>query len=265
MDGRYRRRRAASIAVIAGVLSLAACTSADAGVPADPQPSAAFRLDFDGADPFGADPDGAFTVSERSRAGGTATLVASHAGGSHALAFPAFTAGADIPGFGLVVTAGASPLPNPGRAAFAYGADVRMDAVGEAVTSEDDNGENVFQRGLASDDAEFKLQADAGIPECTVKGAEGQLTVRGRTLSSGVWYRLRCARTPDRLTLTVTEITTDAAREFSVDGASGAIDFAPSVPMGIGHKLAKNGQLIVRSPDQFNGTLDDVWIAVDPG
>jgi|GEM_PF-2965613 len=247
------------------VVTLGACasTATPSGTPTKtaPHDSKLFRLDFDGPSLLASQPAGDALVSERTASGGSLVVVDGPTGG-RAVRFPGFQPGADAPRVGLVVTASNVPLPNPRTAEFSFGADVRLDETGSQSVSTSDDGDNIFQRGLASDDAEFKLQADLGRPSCAVNGSRGRLLVKGEELEVGVWYRLRCDLSDDGLRLTVHDLADGMTSEFHAPGVAGVVDFPPDVPMGIGHKIARNGALIKSRPDQFNGTMDSVWVQV---
>jgi hypothetical protein len=52
---------------------------------------------------------------------------------------------------------------------FRFGAAFRLDAVSQG--SRADNGDNLVQRGLSGDPAQYKLQLDGRVPACRVQGA----------------------------------------------------------------------------------------------
>lgn len=265
------RRLLVGAVVLAGGLTLASCTS-DAPSPtpttASPsptpsgEPGTAFAMNFDEGALLASEPAGDATVTQENFFGGALTLVTSFRGNGQAIQFPASTGGEEEPGVGLVAFAAAAPLPNPGTAPFGFGADVRFDDIGAATAN--DNGDNVIQRGLAADPTQYKLQVDKGAPSCTVTGAGGRLIIKGDTLENGLWYRLACLLDADGLTLTVTDLDAQTTAEFAAPGTVGAVSFAEDVPVAIGRKAGPDGAGIIDQPDQFNGTMDAIWIRVEP-
>lgn len=267
-DHPTRIRLLAAGVVALGTLVLVSCAGAPSP-PTSPTPSptptdelnVVFALDFDGSDPLSARPSGAFTVTQESFFGGTLTFVDSRSGDGKAIKFPAFSESAEEPGVGLVGKAAGNSLPNPGASSFSFGADVFFDEIGASSTL--DNGDNVIQRGLASDPSQLKLQVDHGVPSCSVTGTEGRLMVKGEPLLETTWYSLACLLTADGLELRVTDLDEDETVEFSEPGSVGVVSFAADVPLAIGRKTGPGGVGIKKQPDQFNGTMDSVWIAID--
>ena len=81
----------------------------------------------------------------------------------------------------------------PLAGAFSFGADVNSDAVSTGTTY--DNGNNVFQRGLYGEAAQFKVQIDHGYAMCRVKGDQGAVQITSSHLMpTGTWFRVSCAR-----------------------------------------------------------------------
>jgi hypothetical protein len=140
-----------------------------------------------------------------------------------------------------------------------WGADFQLDAV-STDPSGPDNGDNLIQRGLWGQSAEYKAEVDLRRASCAVHGTEGTLLVRAKmSADSGTWYRMRCIRGSDSLTVTVRELGADGwgpTSEAQVTGPVGAVDYPASMPISIGGKIAPNGALIKSATDQFNG-----WIA----
>lgn len=241
---------------------------------------AVFRMDFDGDDSMESLPPGELIATEHTRNGGSLERVDSHPGGGRALRFPAFAPDLESPRAGIIVLPGAAQLPNPGGADFSFGADVKSDdpwsdpAPNEATASNSsptpsdpgseigDNGDNVIQRGLASEPTQFKLQTDTGRPSCAVTGSGGSLEVKGAHLEQGIWYRLRCDLTSSVLRLTVIDLISNTETSYEATGSVGDVDFAPDTPIAIGHKVTPEGNLFRSQPDQFNGTMDAVWVHI---
>ena len=180
--------------------------------------------------------------------------------GTQGLDMPAFTTEAVYPRAGLVVRNAADHDSfSPGTADFMWGADFQLDAVSTAPSGPD-NGDNLLQRGLWGQSAEFKAEADLRRASCAVHGTEGTLVVRAKMAAeAGTWYRMRCFRGPGGLTVTVRELGPSGwgpETEAHVSGPVGAVTYPPSMPIAIGAKIAPNGELIRSATDQFNG-----WIA----
>lgn len=271
------RMRFSGVTAAAGVLALAGCASSgpaatpEASAPAPVVTTAAapgpaegldvvFAMDFDGSDPLSSTPAGDAVVTDESFFGGELTVVPSFSGSGDAIQFPAFAAQEDEPGVGLVAKAGGSPLPSPGSSSFGFGADVRFDDL--SAESDADNGDNILQRGLAADPSQYKLQVDHGKPSCTVTGSAGRLLVKGERLEDGTWYRLACLLDDGELTLVVTDLSADTSADFVEAGTVGTVEFADDVPIAIGRKVGPGGAGINKQPDQFNGTMDSLWIGV---
>lgn len=188
--------------------------------------------------------------------------------GGYAAQFPTFRDGE--PSGALVVlrpTGEDDPL-SPGEDDFSFGADVRLDETSfdDSDTSTDD-GDNVLQRGFALDPVQLKLQVDRGIASCRVQGAEGDALVKADvTFEPGHWYRVRCDRNGEDLTILWESLddpeAPDAFGTATVTTPTGAVDFPAEVPMSVGGKAAPDGSAVESSSDQFNGTLDNVWYDV---
>jgi hypothetical protein len=209
---------------------------------------------------------GTATVTTRvvTRDGGQAFAAEGRSG--TALRLPAYVASTTEPRAVLRITddTGADSL-SPGTRDFAFGATARLDAESQgAITT--DNGNNLVQRGLASDVAQYKLDLDARFPQCTVKGSLGKVGVRIReAVSPDDWYTLMCTRVDSTVTLTVDRHHADGTttrRVKSLTGLIGTVTMAsPTIPMSVGGKLGATGT-IVSSSDQFNGVVDDVYLRI---
>lgn len=218
-------------------------------------------MDFDGDDLLASEPEGAAKVSEETFFGGKLTVVKSHTDNGLAVRFPEFVNVEDEPGVGLVALAADDPLPSPGRSAFGFGADILFDEL--EPPSDADNGDNVVQRGLASDPAQLKLQVDDGKPSCAVTGSAGRLLVKGDLLQAGTWYRISCLLNEEGLQMSVADIDAGDVSEFATAGSVGDVTFADDIPIALGRKAGPEGAGIKKQPDQFNGTMDSVWIGID--
>ena len=152
---------------------------------------------------------------------------------------------------------------NPNTSRFRFGAEVRLDAISVGT---DDNGDNVLQRGLFGDQAQYKLQVDNRRPECRVKGAGGAVPVVSDVeMNARDWYRLVCTRDSSTLTLRVVRFRPDGSRHSSTKTASGRTGavVAPSAdtPMSVGGKLGAD-RMPAASTDQFNGVIDEAFLRI---
>jgi hypothetical protein len=190
--------------------------------------------------------------------------------GRFAADYPAFDGSTRGPRAVVAVTnAGATDALSPGAASFAFGADVRRDPVSTGTPS--DNGNNVVQRGLFGDVAQFKVQLDNGHPLCRVKGDLGVLSVNSRLfLRSNTWYRIICVRqvsvSGDHLALTVAPVRLDGTPGPAVSSSSavlpvGDTGFSYDTPLSVGGKLNPN-LTIVAASDQFNGWIDNAFLRI---
>ncbi len=160
---------------------------------------------------------------------------------------------------------GSDPLA-PGDADFTFGAEFRIDT--ESKGNEVDNGDNLIQRGLASDPSQYKLELDGDRAACRVRGAEGDVQVKlDKKVVPGSWYAVTCSRAGELVQITLTEYgPEDRTDEYSVDqaGATGAMTWPKAqTPMSVGGKLAANGEMIRSATDQFNGLVSKPFLSID--
>lgn len=146
--------------------------------------------------------------------------------------------------------------------------DLAVDLELDRVTSgtKRDNGDNVLQRGLYVDEAQYKLQVDHHRPSCLMRGVGGQVMARfPERLQPEQWYRIRCTRHHDEVRLTVSRLDEQAApmstRTVVARGEIGAMEFPASSPLSIGGKLTPGGSPAAAT-DQFNGLLDRLRVSV---
>jgi len=206
--------------------------------------------------------------------GGSLTVGGSVAGQGTSADFPAFSASSTGRRAIIKVTnSGSTDRLAPGTARFEFGADVMIDATNASGASgSTDNGNNVIQRGLYNDAAQFKIQVDARRPSCRIKGSSGAVEVTSRTslTPDTQWYRLTCLRTVgspnDTVTLTVTPIAADGALGITVsDARSGRVGraaYAIGVPLSVGGKLKSSGAVNTSASDQFNGRIDNAVLRI---
>lgn len=207
------------------------------------------------------------TVSEPTLDGGQVRIVDEGPGGTPALRFPAYAAGRPYPRAMVVVdNVGDQDQFNPGAGDFSWGTDFDLDA--RSTGRADDNGNNMIQRGLSSDNALFKLEVDVNMrPTCTVRGSEGTVIARSnlRVLPGG-WYRVRCDRSGDHLTVSVGPVLSDGTAipiARSVQGAIGVVTQPKAdIPISIGGKVGATGQVYASASDQFNGMLRNPFLLI---
>lgn len=188
--------------------------------------------------------------------------------GTGAFDFPAFRTTAHYPRAVVAVApAGDEDLLEPRTVDFMWGAEFVLDerSAGPAV----DNGDNVVQRGLFGHPAFFKAELDLRRAGCTVTGDRGTLVVRARELVRPGWhYTMRCKRSGDDLSVSVTETRPDGGvRTYAshTTGPIGDVDFAgPSVLLTVGGKTGVDGEIIGKETDQFNGVIANPYLAIDP-
>jgi hypothetical protein len=185
---------------------------------------------------------------------------------TQAFSFPGYQERGDYPRAAIAVTnAGPDDVLSPGTEDFVFGADFRLDE--ESVGREEDNGNNIIQRGLSSDDVMFKLDIDADHrPGCTIKGRDGKQMIYARQpVEDGLWYRVHCERQGDRLHVLVSEYlpsgqVTTSGRETS--GPTGTVDIDAEVPLSVGGKVARNSAMITSATDQFNGDIANPFLLI---
>lgn len=199
--------------------------------------------------------------------GGLVTQPGRHGGVDRALRFPPFAPVIAGPRAVIRVSAtGPTDDLNPGPAPFTFGADIRLASPSQSSAGDDD-GNNVVQRGLYADPTQYKLEVDEGLATCRVKGSTGDVLVTSKTpIDPGTWYRLRCLRDSDSVTLTVIRWSADGSTTRSQDhetGATGDLNPpTPGVPLTVGGKLSSDGATIEAQSDQFNGMIDNVVLEI---
>lgn len=154
----------------------------------------------------------------------------------------------------------ADPL-SPGSRGFSFGADFALNATSSGTSADD--GDNLIQRGLYDDTGQYKIQLDGRQASCRVKGSAGDEFVKVATVTvdAGRWYRVRCTRRANTVTLAIGEIGADGSVDFtssSKTGSIGSVALERGVPLSIGGKLKSDGALVLGATDQFNGRVDRV-------
>jgi hypothetical protein len=234
----------AGAAIAAGGAASAAANDPTATLEA-PQ-TLALRYSFEPAAGGPVDESGlAHTLTTLSSHGGAVRPV-SH-GTGQALEFPAKCAGAGCPK--VVLQAENSADLNPGQAPFRYGATVLL------RPDQTSAGQNVLQKGYSAAGGQYKLQIDgrAGRPSCALVGTGRHRIHLARsavTVADGAWHTVECRRDATTLTILVDGVpqgSTTIPADLAVSNTA---------PLRIGGKGA------YRDNDQFQGSLDDVWITM---
>jgi hypothetical protein len=155
---------------------------------------------------------------------------------------------------------------SPGSRTFRFGADFVLDRVSEDSGSGGrDNGDNLLQRGLFDQGAQYKVQLDHRVPSCRVKGSLGVVSVSSsvQRVRPEVWYRVRCVRVGSQLSIVLTAWSSSGQTKTrdSATGPIGAVSPRRSVPVSIGGKLAER-DVINHASDQFNGRIDNVVVRI---
>ena len=176
---------------------------------------------------------------------------------------PAFAA--TSPKFAIlaVFNKGSDDLLSPGDRDFIFGADFSIDPVTTGAIVDD--GDNLVARGLFESAGQYKLQVDNGKLSCRVAGLRGEVFMKSPLkLEPGEWYRARCLREGDTVTLAVAAITEGEPIEngdwkrIEKTGPIGDVLMASTVPLAVGGKLAPDGRMLTTTTDQFNGSFDRV-------
>ncbi len=213
-----------------------------------------------GSSQFQVTGDTAVRIAVARHSGGTTRVVAGpDSAAPRAVQFPAYVKSGTYPRAVVTVTPTSGAALSPGASDFEFGAVFRLDATstGRSV----DNGNNLFQRGLYSDKAQFKLQLDGGRPSCLVRGSAGQVFVRSATkVTANKWYRVTCARVGTKVSVHVAPYGSKAVPVRTVaSGRSGTLTFPSSQPAAVGGKITRSGAVVSGSTDQFNGAVARLW------
>jgi hypothetical protein len=182
--------------------------------------------------------------------------------GGYAVRFPTTSKGDPRRAVLTVTTTASSGDPlGPGVADFTFGADFVLDKTAEAHRA--DNGNNLVQRGLFSDDAQYKLQVDRRRASCRVAGDKGEVVARSvEEIVPGTWYRVTCSRTGDRVVLKLDSFAGTPQRSVAA-GPTGNLSMPGDTPLVVGGKATAGGDAVAEDSDQFNGAIDNVFLSVD--
>lgn len=166
-----------------------------------------------------------------------------------------------------VTNAGEKDWLRPGNENFAFGASFSLDRA--SAGSDTDDGDNLIQRGLFDGPSIYKLQLDRHRLSCLVRGMSGEVLVEAPgAVDPGQWYRARCVRRGDAVSLAFARMTDDGPGEWTVvtkRGPIGSVIMPAETPLSIGGKLGATGSLASSSTDQFNGAIDGVFFRLVAG
>jgi hypothetical protein len=249
------------------LLALTACSQPSESTPR-PQPSdherASLQITADGepgvrvtgSDQFEVRGHDAVAVDLATLSSGDATVVYGPSRDlPRAIEFPKYVRSGTYPLAVVKVTPTSGQALDPENAEFRFAAVFRLDSTSSGRRIDD--GDNVFQRGLASDASMFKLEIGRDRPACTVKGSAGEVSVRSETaVRPGGWYRATCTRRSDGLAITVKPYESGASpTTAATSGPTGRLTFSPGQSASIGGKLYKSGEVVADASDQFNGAV----------
>ncbi|UQU65741.1 LamG domain-containing protein [Couchioplanes caeruleus] len=138
---------------------------------------------------------------------------------------------------------------NPGKRLIRFGASVLL------APDQTTKGQNVLQKGYSARGSQYKLQIDglAGKPSCAlVDGRTRRVHIAKSsiTVADNAWHSLECRRKRSMLVIRV-----DGERRGSTR-IPADLSVSNRNPLSVGGKGAYTDN------DQFQGALDDVWVAI---
>lgn len=219
----------------------------------------------------------ALTASVVTANGGRAVSTVSNPGYNNAADLPSYVPLDSNPPLAIVRLRDKSSSVDPlgmGYGNFTWQADFSLD---DSLGSDPVDGENLVQRGL-SPQKQWKLSIDRHKAQCFVRTAAystaavtPEIAIPNQT-SNVRWYRAICNRSLSGvLTLKVYAYSNSAhgwvyyRGSTASQSASGSLTFTWSIPVSIGGKLTDTGAIAMSpSPDQFNGKIDNVILAIGP-
>ena len=238
--------RRALLVAVALVLVGATGPSAQASAPV-PAPAPVFVVEytFDGPSPLTDTTGHGHDLTPVSRHGGTYDTVAHGAG--RALTFPAPCHTEPCPRIALRAVPEADL--DPGRRPIRWGASVRLDP------DETTKGENVLQKGYSASGSQYKLQVDGvqGRPSCVMvddRRPTIHVALSTASVSDGRWHTLECRRAGSDLAVVV-----DGQRRGGTT-IPADLTVRNRIPLSVGGKGSFSNN------DQFQGSLDDVWVSI---
>jgi hypothetical protein len=220
---------------------------------------------------------GTLTASVVTANGGHAVSQVSGSGYNNAIAFPAYVPLANRPPLAIVslrnTTASVDPLDG-GSGNFTWQADFYL---ANNLGTDPVDGDNLLQRGL-SPQKQWKLSVDRHHAQCFVRTvANGpsavtpEITIPLITSATDVhWYRAICNRSASgvvSLRVYGYHPTTKSWAAFKSSTAPtlavGDLNMDWHIPVSVGGKLTNSGAIaLAPSPDQFNGSVDNVILTV---
>jgi hypothetical protein len=237
-----------------------------AGAAVEGAPSRLVTIDFDsladGSPPRNTGP--LDTTVKVSTTGGGAITAGPDPDGAASGDYPAWDGASPYQRAAVTVLSNEAGDPlSPGTRDFEFGAALTLDT--KSAGSRLDNGDNLMQRGLYGDKAQYKIQVDSGHVSCRVKGSGGASMVRSSiAVTRNAWYSTSCARDDGRLVLKVTR-PDGSVETRSVAYKAGAVTMkSPGVRLSIGAKVGASGAVIAGAADQFNGLIDDAYVSIAP-
>lgn len=181
-------------------------------------------------------------------------------GGGQALRLPPYAMLEPRGAVLVVTTPGDGDLLSPGTRDFTFGADFVLDQISEEGGF--DNGNNLVQRGLFADQAQYKLQVEDGRVSCRVQGSAGEVVVESDEMVEPTeWYRVVCSRLGDVVVLELGPLDGEA-RRMVASGATGEVRLSSSTVLAVGGKVSATGEAVQKNSDQFNGRIDNVFLEV---
>lgn len=168
-----------------------------------------------------------------------------------------------------VTNSGSTDDLSPGAKEFTFGADAKINATSTGTSN--DNGNNLVQRGLSAQSAQYKLQMDGARFSCRVKGNDGTIMVTSPvSVQARTWYHVICKRrvttSGDYLVLKVATVNADGTRNKARKTTSpvrsiGRLSFARGTPFTIGGKLT-DPSTVASASDQWNGMVDSAFLRI---
>lgn len=164
-----------------------------------------------------------------------------------------------------VTNTGEADVLSPGASDFQFGAEFRIDE--QSAGEPTDNGDNLIQRGLFGDGAQYKVDIDKDKPTCRIEGMDGEVLLRAsKVVATDTWYAVRCSRRGDEVELVVMEYEGDRLVEHSRDtmtSPTGDLTWEdPALPLSVGGKLTPVGGVVESASDQFNGAVANPFLAI---
>lgn len=193
-------------------------------------------------------------------------LVRARGSAGWALRTPAFQPTGAVPAAAVLVLPepGVADALDPGEADFVIAAEFTVDPPDPGRP--EDDGANLVQRGRYGTGAQIKIDVDGGVPACRVSGDAGEVLLKADlVVEPDHWYAVACARTGQRIELTLADLQDPAAEPVSWESSApvGAIRLAGTY-VSIGAKVTGEGGIDRTSVDQFNGVIDRVVVDVGP-